>query len=180
MENVPFEHNTRELVVNAIGRHLLTLARQDRFKTLPLVVFLDEAHQFLDKTIGDEFSRTSLDAFGLIAKEGRKYYLSCVLATQRPRDIPEDVLSQMGMFIVHRLINDRDRSVVERACGQLDASAASFLPTLGQGEAIVVGIESPMPLPVQIIEPSQPPESRGADYEELWGDIDPDIEDLLR
>lgn len=168
MENVPFEHSTRELVVNAIGRHLLTLARQGRFKSLPLVTLLDEAHQFLDKTIGDEFSRTSLDAFGLIAKEGRKYSLSCVLATQRPRDIPEDVLSQMGMFIVHRLINDRDRSVVERACGQLDASAASFLPTLGQGEAIVVGIESPMPLPVQIFEPRQQPESRGADYEEFW------------
>lgn len=169
MEFLPFEHNARELVANAVGRYLLRLARMGRFKPNPLVVLLDEAHQFLDKNIGDEFSKTPLDAFGLIAKEGRKYFLTCVLATQRPRDIPDDVLSQMGMFIVHRLINDRDRNVVEKACGNLDASAAAFLPTLGQGEAIVVGVDSPMPLPVLIRRPNMPPLSRGADYERLWG-----------
>lgn len=169
MEYLPFEHSTRELVANAVGRHLLRLARQGRFKHNPLVVLLDEAHQFLDKNIGDEFSKTPLDAFGLIAKEGRKYCLTCVLATQRPRDIPEDVLSQMGMFIVHRLINERDRTVVEKACGNLDAAAAAFLPTLGQGEAIVVGVDSPMPLPVLVRPPRFPPQSKGAQYERLWG-----------
>ena len=168
MEFLPFEHNTRELVANAVGRYLLRLARQGRFTQNPLVVLLDEAHQFLDKNIGDEFSKTPLDAFGLIAKEGRKYSLTCVLATQRPRDIPDDVLSQMGMFIVHRLINDRDRHVVEKACGNLDSTAAAFLPTLGQGEAIVVGVDSPIPLPVLIRAPRHPPQSRGADYDRLW------------
>lgn len=73
------------------------------------------------------------------------------------------------MFIVHRLINERDRNVVEKACGDLDASAAAFLPTLGQGEAMVVGVSSPMPLPVTINRPVQPPSSRSADYENLWG-----------
>lgn len=169
LEYLSFEHNAREVVANAVGRYLLGLARQGRFLGLPLVVMLDEAHQFLDKSVGDEFTRTDLDAFGLIAKEGRKYSLTCVLATQRPRDIPEDVLSQMGMFIVHRLINERDRNVVEKACGDLDASAASFLPTLGQGEAMVVGVNSPMPLPVTIRKPLCPPSSRSADYERLWG-----------
>ncbi len=169
LEFLSFEHNAREVVANAVGRYLLGLARQGRFLAMPLVTLLDEAHQFLDKSVGDEFSRTDLDAFGLIAKEGRKYSLTCVLATQRPRDIPEDVLSQMGMFIVHRLINERDRNVVEKACGDLDASAASFLPTLGQGEAMVVGVSSPMPLPVAINRPMRPPSSRSADYEGLWG-----------
>lgn len=169
LEFLSFEHNVREVVANAVGRYLLGLARQGRFMANPVVTLLDEAHQFLDKSVGDEFSKTDLDAFGLIAKEGRKYSLTCVLATQRPRDIPEDVLSQMGMFIVHRLINERDRNVVERACGDLDASAAAFLPTLGQGEAMVVGVSSPMPLPVAINRPARPPSSGSADYENLWG-----------
>lgn len=73
------------------------------------------------------------------------------------------------MFIVHRLINERDRHIVEKACGDLDASATSFLPTLGQGEAMVVGVNSPMPLPVTIRRPLYPPVSRSADYEGLWG-----------
>lgn len=169
LEFLSFEHNAREVVANAVGRYLLGLARQGRFIANPVVTLLDEAHQFLDKSVGDEFSKTDLDAFGLIAKEGRKYSLTCVLATQRPRDIPEEVLSQMGMFIVHRLINERDRNVVEKACGDLDASAAAFLPTLGQGEAMVVGVSSPMPLPVAINRPARPPSSRSADYENLWG-----------
>ncbi|MBV2161461.1 DUF853 family protein [Achromobacter denitrificans] len=169
LEFLSFEHNAREVVANAVGRYLLGLARQGRFLTMPVVTLLDEAHQFLDKSVGDEFSKTDLDAFGLIAKEGRKYSLTCVLATQRPRDIPEDVLSQMGMFIVHRLINERDRNVVEKACGDLDESAAAFLPTLGQGEAMVVGVSSLMPLPVAINRPTRPPSSRSADFEGLWG-----------
>jgi hypothetical protein len=39
-----------------------------------------------------------------------------------PRDIPEDVLSQVGMFIVHRLINERDQAVVINASGILYGS----------------------------------------------------------
>lgn len=168
MEDLPFEHNTREIVTNAIGRFLLKEARRGVFKENPTVVILDEAHQFLDKSLGDEYNKVSLESFGLIAKEGRKYGLTTLLATQRPRDIPEDVLSQMGMFIVHRLINEKDRQIVERACGNMDASAAAFLPTLGQGEAILVGIGSPMPLPIQIISPYAAPKSDGPQYKARW------------
>lgn len=168
MEGLPFDHNARELLTNALGRYLLGLARDGRFEEKPTVVVLDEAHQFLNKNMGDEHNRVNLDAFGLIAKEGRKYGLTAILATQRPRDIPEDVLSQMGMFIVHRLINERDRDVVEKACGNLDASAAAFIPTLGQGEAILVGVDFPMPTPVKITEPRFPPKSEGPAYEKYW------------
>ena len=169
MEYLPFEHNARELLANALGRHLLGMARGGAFLENPTVVILDEAHQFLNRDIGDEMNKVKLDAFGLIAKEGRKYGLTVLLATQRPRDIPEEVLSQMGMFIVHRLINERDRLIVEKACGSLDKSAAAFLPTLGQGEAILVGVDFPMPTPVKIIKPRYPPKSEGPDYGKYWG-----------
>lgn len=168
MEHLPFENNARELLTNALGRYLLNLARSGAFKKLPTVVVLDEAHQFLNKNVGDENNKIQLDAFGLIAKEGRKYGLTTVLATQRPRDIPEDILSQMGMFVVHRLINERDRIVVEKACGNLDGSAAAFLPTLGQGEAILVGVDFPMPTPVKITEPRYAPKSEGPKYRDYW------------
>ncbi|MGE8614645.1 MAG: ATP-binding protein [Achromobacter veterisilvae] len=168
LADLPFEHHARELLINAIGRHLLGLAREGSFQEMPTVVVLDEAHQFLSKNIGDENNRVSLDAFGLIAKEGRKYGLTTLLATQRPRDIPEDVLSQMGMFIVHRLINERDREIVEKACGNLDGSAAAFLPTLSQGEAILVGVDFPMPTPIKVTEPECPPMSEGPSYTKFW------------
>lgn len=157
MRYLAFEHSTRELVVNAIGRHLLCMARDGSFSKTPVVVALDEAHQFLSKSIGDDVNKVHLDAFGLIAKEGRKYGLTCLLATQRPRDIPEDVLSQVGMFVVHRLINERDQAVVVNASGVLDGSAAVFLANLRDGEALIVGGDSIMPLPIMMTPPSRRP-----------------------
>lgn len=61
----------------------------------------------------------------------------------------------MGTLIVHRLINDRDREVVERAAGELDRSAAEFLPTLGPGKAAIIGVDRPMPLTIQMQKPSK-------------------------
>lgn len=170
-EHVSFKYNTRELLLNTLGRYLLGLARANHFQTNPLVVFLDEAHQFIGRSIGDEANNVSLDAFGLIAKEGRKYGLTVAIATQRPRDVPADVLSQLGTLFVHRLTNERDRETIERSCGDLDRDAAAFIPTLAQGEAIVVGPELPAPLPIIIDRPEkgQQPESHGPRYQQFWG-----------
>lgn len=114
-----------------------------------------------------------MDAFELIAKEGRKYSLNICLATQRPRDIPEGVLSQMGTLIVHRLTNDRDRDVVERACGEIDKSASAFLPNLEPGEAALIGVDLAIPLTVQINQPVRRPDSRGPDFQQAWGRAEP-------
>lgn len=167
-KNVRFEHNTREILMNVIGRYLLGRARADVFRDKPLIAVLDEAHQFLGRTIGDEYASVRLEAFGLIAKEGRKYGLTCVLATQRPRDVPPDVLSQLGTLIVHRLTNDEDRQAVERACGDLDRNAALFIPTLAPGEAVIIGPDLPAPVPIMIHEPVSPPNSKGPNYEAYW------------
>jgi len=166
--NVRFEHHTREILLNIIGRYLLDRARQGVFRDKPMIVFLDEAHQFLGRTVGDEYASVHLDAFGLIAKEGRKYGLSCTLATQRPRDIPADVLSQLGTLIVHRLTNDNDRETVEKACGDLDRDAATFIPTLAPGEAIIIGPDIPAPVPLMVGRPRKPPDSKGPPFKEYW------------
>ena len=167
-KNLSYAYSVREIVCNSIGRYLLRSAREHRFKSSPVVIFLDEAHQFLNKHIGDDNFRFPLDAFDLIAKEGRKYCLNICIATQRPRDIPEGVLSQMGTLIVHRLINDKDREVVERASGEIDKSAAAFLPTLTPGQALIVGVDFPAPLTVQIMRPIDVPDSDGPKYQENW------------
>lgn len=168
LQHLPFANDAREIVANAIGRCLLASARSGRFRERPTVVILDEAHQFLDKKVGEENSRVELDAFGLIAKEGRKFGLTICIATQRPRDIPEDVLSQIGTLVVHRLINEQDRRVVERASGEIDRSAAEFLPTLGPGEAVIIGVDIPVPLSIKIEQPTHKPDSMGPNYQKCW------------
>lgn len=168
LSGIGFEYRAREIVANVIGRHLLTKARAKFFLQRPTVVFVDEAHNFLGRHVGTEDYVAKLDAFELIAKEGRKYGLSVCLASQRPRDITEGVLSQMGTLIVHRLTNDRDREVVERACGEIDRAASAFLPNLRPGEAAIIGTGFPIPLTIRIHEPSTKPKSDGPKYQKHW------------
>ena len=168
LSGVAYEFKAREIVANVIGRHLLNMARGGGFQTSPVVVIVDEAHNFLGRQIGGEDAVARLDAFELIAKEGRKFGLNICLTTQRPRDITEGVLSQMGTLVVHRLTNDRDREVVERACGEIDRSASSFLPNLKPGEAAIIGADFPIPLTIQIFQPQAKPKSDGPDYQTCW------------
>ena len=168
LSGIVHDFNAREIIANVIGRYLLTKARNGAFLNYPVVVIVDEAHNFLGHRIGTEDYATSLDAFEIIAKEGRKYGLNICLSTQRPRDITEAVLSQMGTLIVHRLTNDQDRAVVERACGEIDRSASAFLPNLRPGEAAIIGTDFPIPLTIQIREPKTKPKSDGPNFQEHW------------
>lgn len=147
---------------------MLQMAREGKFQNKPVVVVLDEAHQFLGKSVGDETNAYALDAFDLVAKEGRKYGLTVCLATQRPRDIQDGVLSQMGTMIVHRLTHGADREVVERAARDVEKSVATFLPTLAPGQALLLGADFPVPIPIQIRPPMRKPESKGPDYQQFW------------
>jgi energy-coupling factor transporter ATP-binding protein EcfA2 len=168
LRNLTFANHLREIVVNILGQRLIGWAREGRFKDLPLVVAIDEAHQFFDVTVGDEFSSTHLNAFDSIAKEGRKYGLTVCVATQRPGDLPAGVLSQVGMTIVHRLADGRDRQRVEQAAAEIDQSATRLLPGLVPGEAILMGVDFPVPVSVRIHRPVHPPESEGPKYGN-WG-----------
>ncbi|TCB49133.1 ATP-binding protein [Acinetobacter sp. ANC 4779] len=168
MSAIGFEFKAREVISNVIGRFLLNKARQQSFTQKPIVIFLDEAHNFIGKSIGNEDTLAKLDAFELIAKEGRKFGLNVCLATQRPRDITEGVLSQLGTLIVHRLTNDRDREIVERACGEIDKAASDFLPSLQPGEAVIIGNDFPIPLTINIKKPTIKPNSEGANFQKNW------------
>jgi DNA helicase HerA-like ATPase len=158
----------RELVVNAIGGHLLRQARHGVYDKRPLLVAVDEAHQFFGRTIGDEYVTSRLENFDSIAKEGRKYGLTVCMATQRPADLPAGVISQAGMLLVHRLGDGRDRERIEQASSELDREAARLLPTLVPGEALFVGVDFPVPMAVKIAIPNNQPFSEGPQYDRSW------------
>lgn len=158
---VSFDYQVREILVNAIGNYLLNEARKGLYKDNPIIIFMDEAHQFLNKSITDEyFSAKPLDAFEQISKEARKYGLFLCIATQMPRDIPLGTLSQMGTFVVHRLINEQDKKAVENAASAANRNSLSFLPSFGEGEALLVGVDFPMPLTIKVNAPQKVPDSQ--------------------
>ena len=155
---VSSEANVKDIFSNAIGRYLLEGVRKQseffaQFAKKPLVFIVDEAHQIfeIDK-VKDEFSNEyKLDSFEKLAKESRKFGLFLCLSTQRPADIPPGVLSQMGTFIAHRLINERDIKAISDSVQDSSSGILSFLPTFKRGQALLTGNEFPMPLIIQTI-----------------------------
>jgi DNA helicase HerA-like ATPase len=167
MSNLSSGYGVRRIIANALARHIFDLGQAGCFQKQPFLMVLDEAHQLFSGR--DEQNReVRLNMFDLIAKEGRKYSINLCMATQRPRDIPDDILSQMGTLIVHRLINDSDRAVIERASSEVDESSLRFIPSLGPGEAIISGVDFPLPLRVRIEPPDAKPSSAGANYQRYW------------
>lgn len=164
LSGLPGSHYLREITVNTIGERLLRLARTGDFRSQPLIVAVDEAHQFLGRTLGDELAAVRPEAFETIAKEGRKFGLTLLIATQRPGDIPGGVLSQMGSLVVHRLTEKRDQDHVADASSFLDRQMAGALPTLMPGECLVLGSGLPIPVPVSVIPPENRPASEGPCY----------------
>ena len=166
-ENVGFEFQAREILANAIGKYMLNKARKGDFNpsnnkdNKPIVMFIDEAHQFLNKKVKDEyFESVNLDAFDSIAKECRKHGLFLCIATQMPRDIQIGTLSQMGTFIAHRLINHFDKEAVSNASSTANKNTLDFLPILGEGEAILTGVDFPMPIIMKFDKPKIEPDSK--------------------
>jgi hypothetical protein len=168
LEFLPAAHQIRTIATDAICRHLLHTARAGRLRARPVVIAVDEAHQVIPKSAYSSSSILPPCALESIAKEGRKYGLTLCLATQRPADIPEALLSQVGAFVVHRLVGPTDLAAVETAAGGMEQHDLGLLPRLGPGEALLLGVASREPRRVKMLPPMRIPKSRGPDYQQAW------------
>ena len=74
----------------------------------------------------------------------------------------------MGKLLVHRLTKDRYREVVERACGEVDRSVASFLPNLEQGEVALVGDDFTILITVQLDELTDLLKTDEPSFQKIW------------
>ena len=155
--------SSRPALVSAVIMFLLA----NLFATLPevgdaphpkLVFFFDEAHLlFADAT--KEFERQVVQTVRLIRSKG----VGVVFVTQTPKDIPSDVLAQLGSRIQHGL-----RASTPDDFKKLKATVQTFpttsleldevLTTLGTGEAVVTVLDpkgNPTPVtPVGIWAPA--------------------------
>lgn len=168
LSTLPIERNFRQVVVNGLARLLLERGRGAAYSDRSLLVFVDEAHHFLGRIPHlDEFG-LALDGIEMIAKEGRKYGLHLVLATQRPRDLTRGVLSQIGTVFVHRLTEAEDLEVLANTAGRRDVGSAAYVPTLMPGECLLFGASVPFPIIVKIDRPASPPVSTGSEFSGQW------------
>ncbi len=145
-------------------------------KRTPFVFVCDEAHLYLPvKDDADAVERQALYTFERIAKEGRKYGVSLLVVSQRPSDVSRTILSQCNNFLVLRLTNDQDQSVVRRLMPDSLAGVLDGLPLLDTGEAVLLGDAILLPARIKLKRPSIVPLSATRDFWKEWGEKGPDV-----
>jgi DNA helicase HerA-like ATPase len=158
-------HEALPYACGLFGRVLLELRERipaaDRFKE-PWVIVLEEAHNYIrpHRQEEDRGVAISRGAFERIAKEGRKFGLSLIVASQRPSEISQTILSQCANLFMHRLQNPQDIEHFKAIIPEQARRLLDQIMVLAQGEAIIFGSAFQIPTRVQIHCPTEQPHSQ--------------------
>lgn len=111
-----------------------------------LVICIEEAHKFLNPEVSNQ------TIFGTIAREMRKYNVTLLVVDQRPSQIDEEVMSQLGTRMTCLLDNEKDvDAVLAGMPGKADLkSVLSRMETKQQ--ALIFGHAVPMPVSIRVRE----------------------------
>jgi len=127
-----------------------TLPEQGDSGKPELILFIDEAH-----LIFNEASKALLNQIESIVKLIRSKGVGIYFVTQNPTDVPEGVLSQLGLKIQHalRAFTAKDRKTIKLTAQNYPDTeyydTAQVLTSLGTGEALVSALDEkgrPTPL----------------------------------
>lgn len=155
------------LIFEALQRHI-----KQTDNALPTVLVLEEAHSFVRKDADVGASAQAADlcrqTFERIAREGRKFGLGLVLASQRPSELSPTVLAQCNSFLLHRIVNDVDQNLVRRLVPDALGGLLGELPTLPSQQAILLGWAVPTPVLVRVRDLQKPQRPR-SDDPQFWG-----------
>lgn len=120
---------------------------EKRYEGRPLLICYEEAHRYLNAGTQNSFSQNAVER---IMKEGRKFGLGAMIISQRPVEIPNAIISQVSTFIVLRLTNSEDQSRIISFAPNNFSMFLKSLPSLGNGDAFVIGESMKIPMKVKI------------------------------
>ncbi|HEX9028102.1 MAG TPA: ATP-binding protein, partial [Anaerolineales bacterium] len=109
----------------------------------PLVIVVEEAHKLLNREMAAQTT------FSTIAREMRKYYVTLLIVDQRPSQIYDEVMSQLGTRISGWLGDEDDIHAVLSGLAGRDALRGMLARLQPKEEVLLLGWGVPMPLPVR-------------------------------
>jgi DNA helicase HerA-like ATPase len=114
-------------------------------KTEPrqLIIVVEEAHKLLNREMAAQTT------FATIARELRKYYVTLLIVDQRPSQIYDEVMSQLGTRISGWLGDEDDIHAVLSGLAGREALRGMLARLQPKEEVLLLGWGVPMPLPVR-------------------------------
>ncbi len=108
-----------------------------------LIIVVEEAHKLLNREMAAQTT------FATIARELRKYYVTLLIVDQRPSQIYDEVLSQLGTRISGWLGDEDDIHAVLSGLSGREALRGMLARLQPKEEVLLLGWGVPMPLPVK-------------------------------
>jgi hypothetical protein len=139
------------LVTNLLTRKLRQIWEQrtneyrshGRQEPRQLVIVVEEAHKLLNREVAAQTT------FSTIAREMRKYYVTLLIVDQRPSQIDDEVMSQLGTRISGWLGDDADIQAVLSGLANREALRGMLARLQPKEEVLLLGWGVPMPIPVR-------------------------------
>ncbi|MHA1778746.1 MAG: ATP-binding protein, partial [Candidatus Heimdallarchaeaceae archaeon] len=136
----------KQMIVAYMLYQLFELRKKN--KIAPTTIILEESHQFApESSLALGLSRPIIET---IAREGRKFFISLCLISQRPVKLSTTALSQCNSQIIMRILNPYDLDFIGRSSEGIDRETLNAITTLGVGEAFIVGNAVNHPIFVKI------------------------------
>jgi len=133
----------KQVLVTYLARRLFNSRKRDRVP--PFMLCLEEAHQFAPSE-----GAISKGIIETIAREGRKFYASLMLISQRPVRLSTTVLSQANTNIILRVTNPYDLEHIKQSSECITSEVADMISSLPVGEALIVGEAVNYPIFVKV------------------------------
>jgi uncharacterized protein len=108
-----------------------------------LVIVVEDAHKLLNREMAAQTT------FATIARELRKYYVTLLIVDQRPSQIYDEVMSQLGTRISGWLGDEDDIHAVLSGLAGREALRGMLARLQPKEEVLLLGWGVPMPLPVR-------------------------------
>ena len=157
-----------ENVTALIGRLVFSFAQRAIPRgSFPVLLVLEEAHRYVPGNTAVPQPRSAA-VFERIAKEGRKFGVSLLVASQRPSELSKTLVAQCGTLIAHRIVNPEDQELIRHATPFAGRDVLRQLPGLANQHAVVLGEAVAAPSYVRVRNIQNPPLSKDPDFIASW------------
>lgn len=161
-------HDIAVLIIGAITKLIYNVQIMQK-DARPITLVCDEAHVYIPTDFQlTAAQRRMVEIFENIAKEGRKFGVTLFVASQRPSELNKTIVAQCANYIVMKLNNENDKSMIK---GMMPSGGADVIETttmFSPGDCLVVGDACPIPLKIHVELARERPQSKTIDFWTEW------------
>lgn len=161
-------HGIAVLIIGAITKLIYNIQIMQK-DARPITLVCDEAHVYIPTDFQlSAAQRRMVEIFENIAKEGRKFGITLMVASQRPSELNKTIMAQCANYIVMKLNNENDKSMMKGVMAEGSSGVIESTTMFSPGDCIVIGDAAPIPLKIHVELAKERPQSRTIDFWTDW------------